>query len=196
MAWAANRAAGNHLLWIHVPHHLDLIRQALGEFEEVSARIETHFSTWNLPGEPEPVQADAPDSVAVHGALVGGATLSAHFAYIPGRPTGWRMEVYAEKGTVVATATGGGHSPVNRLEGAFAGDDRFGELPVPEGFRLVPSEVPSNSALNIAHAYRGFAQAIGDDTVAHADFQDGLEMLQLLETLSASSRDGRTIKLR
>jgi predicted dehydrogenase len=195
MAWAANRDAGNHMLWIHLPHHLDFIRHAFGEFEEVAARVDTQFHTWDLPGEPEPVRSNAPDSVAIHGAFRGGTTFSGHFAYIPGRPTGWRMEIFGEKGTVVASASNGGHSPVNRLEGAFGGEKDFHEMPIPEEFRLVPADVPSNGALNIAHVYRQFAESIQNDTGPHPDFQDGLDMLRLLETLSESSRDGRTIRL-
>ncbi len=60
--------------------------------------------------EPEPIAADAPDNVALHGILVSGAAFSFHAAFVPAASTGWRLEVYGEKGTVIATARSGGHS--------------------------------------------------------------------------------------
>ena len=195
MAWAAKKEAGNHMLAIYVPHQLELIFHTVGRLAEGSAQVRTQFSPWVLPDEPEPIEADAPDNVALHGTLVGGAALSFHAAFVPAASTGWRLEIYGEKGTVVATARSGGHSNVNRLEGALNGESTFQELDVPERFRLVPEAVPSTSALNVAHAYREFAQAIAGDRPAEPDFAYGLTTLDLLAAIDASSESGSRMKL-
>ena len=133
--------------------------------------------------------------MAVHGTLTNGAALAFHAAFVPGAATGWRLEVYGEKGTVIATARNGGHSGVNHLEGAVNGKTEFEELEVPDRFRLVPPEVPSSSALNVAHAYREFAQAIGEERPAEPDFAYGQRTLDMLAAFEKSSEDGRRLTL-
>ena len=195
MAWAAKKEAGNHLLAIYVPHQLELIFHTVGRLAEGSAQVGTQFSPWVLPDEPEPIEADAPDNVAVQGTLVGGAALSFHAAFVPAASTGWRLEVYGEKGTVIATARSGGHSNVNHLEGALDGGSEFRELEVPERFRSVPVDVPSTAALNVAHAYREFAQAIAEERPADPDFAYGLRTLDMLAAFEHSSDEGRRLAL-
>ncbi len=195
MAWAAKKEAGNHLLSIYVPHQLELIFHTVGRLSEGSAQVRTQFSPWNLPDEPEPIAADAPDNVALHGILVSGAAFSFHAAFVPAASTGWRLEVYGEKGTVIATARSGGHSNVNRLEGALDGGTELREIEVPERFRLVPADVPSTSALNVAHAYLNFARAIRDDRPAEPDFAYGLNTMKMLATFERSSEEGRRVTL-
>ena len=56
------------------------------------------------------------------------------------------------------------------MEGALDGEKELREIEVPERFRLVPADVPSTSALNVAHAYVDFARAIRDDRPAAPDF--------------------------
>ncbi|MEE8518221.1 MAG: Gfo/Idh/MocA family oxidoreductase, partial [Dehalococcoidia bacterium] len=177
MAWAAKKESGNHMLSIYVPHQLELVFHTVGRLMEGSAQVGTQFTPWVLEGEPGPIDADAPDNVAVHGTLDGGASLSFHAAFVPAASTGWRMEVYGEKGTIIATANSGGHTPVNHLEGALDGGKELKEIQVPERFREVPADVPSTPALNVAHAYRHFVQAVTDGTPAEPDFAYGLDTM-------------------
>ena len=196
MAWAARRAAGNHLLSIWVPHQLELVFHTVGALVEGSAQVRAQYSSWLIPGEPEPVAADAPDNVALNGVLAGGAALSFHAAFVPAPGTGWRLEVYGEKGTVVSTApASGGHSHVNSLEGALNGERELRPIEIPERFRLVPADVPATPALNMAHAYREFAQAIAEDRPAQPDFAYGLDTLKMLDAIERSDATGRRVTL-
>ncbi len=194
-AWAAKKKAGNHLLSIYVPHELELIFHTVGRLSEASVQVRTQFSQWHLPGEPEPIAADAPDNVALHGILASGAAFSFHAAFIPAASTGWRLEVYGEKGTVIATSRSPGHSHVNRLEGALDGGKELREIEVPERFRLVPTDVPPPPALNVAHAYLDFAQAIRDNRPVEPDFAYGLNTMKMLATFERSSEEGRRVTL-
>ena len=195
MAWAAKKEAGNHMLAIFVPHQLEVVFHAVGRLAEGSAQVRTQFTPWVLEGEPGPIDADAPDNVAVHGTLEGGAVLAFHAAFVPAAATGWRLEIYGEKGTVIATARNGGHSNVNHLEGALNGKTEFEELEVPERFNLVPADVPSSAALNVAHAYREFAQAIAEERPAAPDFAYGRRTLDMLAAFEQSSEEGRRLTL-
>ena len=195
MAWAAKREAGNHLLAIYVPHQLELVFHTVGRLVEASAQVRTQFSPWILPDEPEPIAADAPDNVALQGVLVSGASFSFHAAFVPAASTGWRLEIYGEKGTVIATDPSGGHSRPNRLEGALDGEKELQEIEVPERFRSVPAAVPSTTALNVAQAYRDFAQAISEERPAEPDFAYGLNVLKMLDAFEQSSEEGRRVTL-
>lgn len=195
MAWAAKKEAGNHLLSIYVPHQLELVFHTVGRLAEGSAQVRTQFSPWILPDEPEPIAADAPDNFALHGILASGAAFSFHAAFVPAAFTGWRLEVYGENGTVIATAPMGGHVGPNHLEAAFNGQKELGEIEVPERFRLVPAEVASMSALNVAHAYREFAEAIQHDRSADPDFEYGLNTLKMLAKFEQSSQEAQRVTL-
>lgn len=94
---------------------------------------------------------------------------------------------------MIATARSGGHSNVNHLEGAIGGSSDITELEVPDRFRLVPADVPSTSALNVAHAYQEFAQAIAGERPAAPDFAYGLSTLNMLAAFERSGEEGRRL---
>ena len=68
------------------------------------------------------------------------------------------------------------------------------ELEVPGRFRLVTADVPSTSVLNVAHAYKEFAQAIACERSAAPDFAYGLNTLNMLAAFERSGEEGRRLK--
>jgi predicted dehydrogenase len=189
--WAAKRAGGNHILTIQTAHMLDIIGYALGGFRTVAAVDSTMNPQWVLPATGETIAADAPDHVIVRGTLGSGASLSAHFAYVPAHGSGWRLEVYGERGTLVASSPGPAMVMPNRIEGGTLDDKLVKELPVPGHLVTVPPEVPADSsAFHVAHMYRRLATAIREGRTADPNFDTALQLYGLVGVLERSSQQG------
>jgi len=190
VVWAAKRAAGNHILSIQTAHMLDIIGQVGGGFSTLAASIGTLAPVWTL-ANGETVDADAPDQVQVRGTLGCGASFTAHFAYVPAHASGWRLEVYGERGTLVATSPGPAMVMPNRVEGGTVDDRALQELPVPGRLISVPPEVPSDSsAFHVAHLYRRLAESIRTGAPLDPSFDTALQVYDLIGVLERSSEQG------
>jgi predicted dehydrogenase len=186
-AWAAERSAGNHLLSIQTGHLLDMLESMLGELNGSAARIGTRQNPWRIEGM-DPIPADAPDHVLIHGSFAAGGIASLHFAYVPVQPDGWHLEIYGDRAVVRASARGIGHASPATLEIGHAGVAVLEPLEVPARYVQVPESVPQTAAFHVAHNYRRFAQAILTGQPASPTFDDGVHLLRRLDQLG--SRQG------
>ncbi|MFQ5879172.1 MAG: Gfo/Idh/MocA family protein [Dehalococcoidia bacterium] len=192
-AWMAERAKGAHSLSIAAGHALDIVCHCLGELAEASAEVRTQVRQWRMVGTGEVVAVDAPDNVMVQGVLAGGGAISAHIAYVPYHTSGWRLEVYGDQGTLVASSPQMVQFVESRLEGARRGDDGLRELPIPERLVWVPPTVPKGIPFNVAQMYRRLAQAIGDGKPAQPDFHEAVRRHRMLAALEQAAAEGRRL---
>ena len=181
-AWAAERSAGNHILSIQAGHLLDMLESMLGELSGVAARVGTRQNPWRMEGL-EPIPADAPDHVLIHGQLGSGGIASIHFAYVPVQPSGWHLEIFGERAVLQASAAGAGHVSPMRLELGRPGSSAFDLLSVPSEYVEVPDRVPQGPPVHVAHNYRRFARSIRDGESSAPTFADGVLRLKSLATL-------------
>jgi predicted dehydrogenase len=179
-AWAAERAAGNHILSIQTGHLLDMLESMLGELTGAVARVGTRQNPWRIEGL-DPIPADAPDHVLIHGQFATGGIASIHFAYVPVQPNGWHMEIFGSRGVLRANARGIGHATPAQLEIGHAGVALLEPLEVPARYVQVPETVPHTAAFHVAHNYRRFAQSILSGEPAAPTFADGVKLLKRLE---------------
>jgi len=193
IGWAAKRAGGNHILTIQTAHMLDIAAFVCGGLQSVSSVDTTMVPQWTLPSG-DTVDVDAPDQVGVRGVLAGGAALSAHFAYVPHHGAGWRLEVYGDQGTLVATCPGPAMVMPNRVAGGTAADKTLRELPVPADLLTVPESVPhDSSAYHVAFMYQRLHRAMRDGTPLDPSFETAMELYQLVDTLERSSQQGGAV---
>jgi predicted dehydrogenase len=178
-AWAAQRSAGNHILSIQTGHLLDMLESMLGDVTGVSARIGTRVDPWRIDGM-DPIPADAPDHVLLHGRLGSGGIVSMHFAYVPVQPSGFHLEIFGSKAVIGASAKGVGHVASVNLQIGRAGAAQLEPLSVPNEYVEVPDGVPPGAPFHVAHNYRHFAQAILTGQPAAPTFADGVRRLQSL----------------
>jgi len=190
LSWAAKRANGNHLLAIQTAHMLDIVSSCLGGFREVAAYITTNQREWPAAEGNEPVIADAPDCVLVHAKCASGAVLSAYFAFVPAHGTGWRFEVFGDKGALVASSPGPAMTTPNRLQGGQLDDGEFQDLEVPSRLIRVPPGLESGTAFHVAHNYARLAEAIRGGADFEPSFDSGLQVYRLLAALERSDAEG------
>jgi predicted dehydrogenase len=191
LPWTLERSNGNHVLSIYGGHMLDIIAWTLGGLKEASATISTGVKQWPDPETFRPIDANAPDCVIVQAKSESGVILSAHFAYVPALATGWRFEVFGDKGTVVASSRGPAMGLPNFLEGAQVGDRELKELAVPDSLVTIAADYPRDSSFHVAQMYKRLAEAIESDSSFEPDFNSALRLHRLLATLEQSdSQEG------
>ena len=190
-AWMANDANGANTMTIVAGHTLDQVEYLFGNLTEVSARISVQVPQWRLADTGETIEADAPDHILVTGTIEGGGLLSFQAASVPHNGSGWRMEAYGTKGTMVATSAALPQITPTLIIGA-RGTDSLTRLDVP-GREPVGFSVPAGPGHNIARSYAGMAQAIRDGGTAEPDFGHAVRVHRLLDALRQSSDERRTI---
>ena len=187
--WDRDRTQGVSALTVRGMHTMDALCHCLGELVAVSARVTTQVTQWKVPDTGALEDVDAPDNGTVCGALAGGATVSVHVATVPYNASGFRLEIYGRKGTIVATTAGSPQRDAASLRGA-QGADKLAPLPVPDRYLEMPPETPAGPPRNVGHLYLRLARAIRDDTAVDPDFDVALRRHQLIDAIQRASDEG------
>ena len=194
-AWMADVKNGAHTLSIATGHSIDVVCFCIGEFNEVSCRVNTQVPQLDIRDTGERIEVTAPDNVLVAGVLDNGAVASVDVAAVPWHGTGWRMEVYGREGTLVASSDQMVQFGNIRLHGGRRQDAGLVELPVPDGLAAVSPEVPEGEPRNVAHLYRHLGEAIRSDGDAEPDFNLAETRHRLLDAIQRSSDHGQQVSL-
>ena len=194
-AWMADVKKGAHALSISTGHTIDALCFCVGEFKEVSCRVTTQVTQWDILDTGEKVDVTAPDNVLVSGVLDNGAVASVHVAAVPWHSTGWRMEVYGREGTLVASSDQMVQYADIRLQGSRSKDVGLQELPIPDRLSWVPGDVPTGQPFNVAQLYRRLGAAILSDEDAEPDFNLAVTRHRLLDAIQQSSDRGEQVSV-
>ncbi|HTP99237.1 MAG TPA: Gfo/Idh/MocA family oxidoreductase [Casimicrobiaceae bacterium] len=193
--WDKDKTKGVSALTVRGIHTMDAMCWCLGEFAEVAAKVTTQVRQWKVTGTGETVDVDAPDNVAVTGILEGGAIASVHVATVPFSASGFRMEIYGNKGTIRATTSGSPQRDACELAGA-QGNAKLAPLPVPERYMEMPAQTPLGPPRNVGHLYLRMEKAIRDGVSVQPDFDVAVARHRLIDAIEQASDQGRTIRLR
>ena len=191
--WQGIRKNGANPMTIPGGHSIDALCYILGEFAEISARVTTRIDMWKhaVTGEDFPV--DAPDTVTAAGVLKSGAEVSYQVASVPYNASGTRMEIYGRKGTLVLTSKSVNTAP-SQLHLAI-GNDKMAEIPTPDSYRLIPTDMAAGPGRNVAQAYARFASALRTGTADTPDFNHAVVRHALIDAMERSHKEGKVIEL-
>jgi predicted dehydrogenase len=193
--WDKDKAKGVSALTVRGIHTMDSLCYCMGDFVEVSAKVTTQVKQWKVTDTGAMVDVDAADNVAVNGVLQSGALVSVHVATVPFNASGFRMEIYGRRGTIVASTKGSPQRDASQLVGAQDGA-KLAPLAVPEHYMEMPAETPIGPPRNVGHMYLRMARAIRDNTQVEPDFDVAVQRHRLIDAIQRSSDEGRTIRLR
>ncbi len=192
--WQGEWAAGANPLTIPGGHSIDAMCYILGEFREVSARVATMVKEWKLTDTGAMLKVDAPDNVAVAGALKTGAEAAVHISTVPSNPGGFRLDIWGKDGSMTVTTAGSANIGPSALF-VSKGREAPANMPVPDRFRIVPEGTPAGQALNVAQAYTRFADAQQGTGSFDPDFDMAVTRHRLIDAIERSSAEGKAIKL-
>ena len=97
-AYVVDAANGANTLTIPGGHSIDALCYCVGDFREVSATVATQFTRATIAETGVTVEKSAPDQIAVHGVLRGGAVASVHVQGGTRQATGVSLEINGDGG--------------------------------------------------------------------------------------------------
>ena len=145
--WQRDESLGAHTLTIANGHVIDALRFIAGDFARVACMVSTQAKQWYEPDTQQHVDVTSPDNVRVSGQLVCGAAASVHVGAVPWAGSGYRMEIYGQKGTLIVTGSvSSQRGEMLRVQGAQQSHE-LQDLSIPDRFVYVPHRLPQGRPL-------------------------------------------------
>ncbi len=191
--WQRDVELGANTLTIAAGHSIDALRFVAGEFSEVSSVISTQVDQWYETDTQVMKDVTSPDNILVNGSLANGAVVSVHVAVNPWAGSGYVMEIYGRKGTLVATGDDSPQIGDVFLQGT-QGNDKLEDIEVPANLTNVLEGMPSGSPMNVGQMYYQFGEAIRGNAANYPDFETAVDMHNLIDCIRLASRESRTVK--
>jgi predicted dehydrogenase len=199
-AWAAytvDQANGAGLLEVVGGHTLDVLEHLLGDIADLSATLSLQRPSYSIAETGETVEATSPDHLLLNATLADGSVASVHLHDAKMGETRTRLEIAGSEGDLAIVCTGVRHPQAAqiqigelRLRGTREPGGSWQDLPVPDRHWKVPRDVPPIGVLNVAQVYAQFADDLRTGAHGTADFETGLRLHRLLDTIRLSARTG------
>ncbi len=192
-AYLFDRNVGGNLLTIVGGHNLDAFTYMLGDFTELSATTAQQFPEVELVDIQKVIKKTTDDQIMITGKLTNGAAANVHIQGGVKHQTGLTLEIFGDNGTIVLRAPASIQFGSHQLLGAGSTDNELRELTIPDAYYSGPQSLYNDSGfvLNMAQAYRKFAQDIQEDTTLAPTFAVAVKLHQLLDTVEKSAQTGQ-----
>ncbi|KUO22599.1 Gfo/Idh/MocA family protein [Streptomyces dysideae] len=191
-AYTLDQRSGAGTLEVAGGHTLDLLEYLGGPVNKLSAFLSVQQPRLTFSDTAESVSVTSPDHVLISGFLATGCPVSVQIHDGKCGDARTRLEFSGTRGNLAVVSEGpaSGHgiqvSDVRLYESARPPHEGWQEVPVPDRHRT-PVEVPATAVRNVAESYAALARDIrtGERTVP--DFEAGLRLHKLLDTVRASA---------
>ena len=195
--WQRDVTLGANTLTITFAHAIDAVLMVVGELTEVSAIISTQVPQWLESDTGKYVDVTSPDNVMIQGRLEGGAVINAYVGIQPHHGSGYRLEIYGDKGTLAMIGGGeAGEEAKRTIVGGHKDDRTLQPLPVPERLKWVPDEVRNAGAgYDVGQMWVKFAEAIRTDKRIDPDFDFAVRRHRMLDAMVRASQTGQRQKV-
>jgi predicted dehydrogenase len=203
--WAAVRTEGdlylldpaNGATMMEIPfgHTLAACVDVLGDYKTISATLARRRKEVTLLTTGEKVPQLSNDQIVLSGILEGGAVANIHYRSGMSTGTNFLWEINGTKGDIVITG-GLGHyqlTPV-KLQYAASGS-KLQPLEIPAEFLAVGITVSEQPVHGLYYAYRAILDDIKNNTNLVPNFNYGVRMHKLLDNITKSAAEGKTIVL-
>lgn len=189
-AYLVDRANAANLLTVTLGHNADILAYCLGEFEQLSARLDVRRPTVTVNQTGEVIPRTSPDQAAVIAQLAGGATAALHFRGGLGNGADFDWQINGTEGDLRVTVEGG--SPpvaVSVVRGGKSGQG-LGELPVPSSYSDRQGDGPVG-VRNVGTLYAQFAADRRDGTHTAPSFDTAVTRHRMIAAIEESARTGQ-----
>jgi predicted dehydrogenase len=182
-----DRKNGATMLSIPLAHTLAGMREVLGGFGDLSARMFIRRNTTHVADTGEMIPSTSHDQVLMQGALENGAAVSIHYRGGISRGTNLLWEINGTEGDIQVTgATGHGQMVQLSICGANGDASELAPLTPPASAH---DGWPDNSvARNVAHLYALIAQDIRSGTRSAPSFRDAVALHELVDAIEQSTQ--------
>ncbi|TCV67436.1 Gfo/Idh/MocA family oxidoreductase [Neorhizobium sp. S3-V5DH] len=185
-AYLYDRSNGATLLTIPLGHTLAGVREVLGGFGDLSARMITRRKTAHVTDTGETIPNTSHDQVLVHGALESGAAFSIHYRGGMSRGTNLLWEINGTEGDIQVTGATG-HSQVVQLSIRGANGKASALAPLTPPASAYEGWPDSSVARNVARLYALVAQDIRSGTRLAPSFRDAVTLHETVDAIERSA---------
>ncbi|MCH7713883.1 MAG: Gfo/Idh/MocA family oxidoreductase, partial [Chloroflexi bacterium] len=190
--WQRDVELGANTLTISCGHTIDALRFVVGNFSHVSTVVSTQAKEWLDVDNKQMLDVTSPDNILVSGRLANGGVASVHIASNPWAGSGYRMEIYGRKGTLVASSDESPNHDGVVLHGAQGGNGLAG-LEIPAKFTNVLEGMPRGAAFNVGQMYYNFGESIRAGDPCQPDFAAAVELHHFIDDIREASNQGREV---
>ena len=191
--WNLDASQGANTLTIANGHVIDALRFVVGNFTRVACMVTTQVQQMYETDTKQSVKVTSPDNVRVVGQLERGAAATVNVGAVPWAGSGFRMEIYGRKGTLVTTGSvSSQRGEMLRVQGA-QGSHELKDLTIPERFVYVPDDFPRGDPFNVGQMYALFAEAIRTGQSRLPTFDTAVELHRFIDTIKRASDEGREL---
>lgn len=188
-AYLVDRGNAANLLTVTLGHNADILSYCLGEFEELSARLDVRRATVTVNQTGEVIPRTSPDQAAIIARLASGTTAALHFRGGLGNGAGFDWQINGTAGDLRVTVEGG--TPpvaVSVVRGGKTGQGLV-ELPVPGSYSNGRVDGPAG-VQNVAALYAQFAADRRDGTHTAPSFDTAVTRHRMIAAIEESARTG------
>lgn len=185
-AYLYDRSNGATLLTIPLGHTIAGLREVLGGFGDLSARIITRRDSAQVTDTGETIPNTSADQVLVHGALESGAAFSIHYRGGMSRGTNLLWEINGTHGDIQVTGATG-HGQIVQLSIRGANGDTTELAPLTPPASSYEGWPDSSVSRNVARLYALVAQDVRSGTRSAPSFRDAVALHETLDTIERSA---------
>jgi predicted dehydrogenase len=188
--WALDAANFTHVLSIYGGRFQDMLFQAVGFPDRLTAVMENQFPVTTIAETGEKVAYTSPNEVMVIGTLSGGGLLSIRIEGGQRHRTGLQIDITGTEGVLRITNPRAFENKAdNVIEGMNKGADAFAVLPIPPEYASLPVSHLDASAQDVAYLYAAYARDKHTGSADAPNFKDALRQHQLIDKITQASEE-------
>ena len=197
LAWTVPPQNFSSIIAIYAGHFLDMLFQAAGWPESVSALLVNQFPEVRIAGTDERVSTTNPDQLVLSGLLADGAVLSVHVEGGKRAGSGVQIDITGDAGDLRLTnASAFGDVGDDYAVAGARGESRsLKPMPVPATYDGLPASTLPSAVLELGELYAAFARDRRAGTRTAPDFEDAVHLHRLFDALATSSATGTRVAL-
>ncbi len=185
-AYLYDKNNGATMLSIPLGHTLAGMRDVLGEFRDLSARMVSRRNVVHVADNGETIPVTSPDQVLVHGTLTDGAAFSIHYRGGMSRGTNLLWEINGTEGDIQVTGANG-HAQLVQLSIQGANGDATEMMPLTPPASAYEGWSDNAISRNVARMYALVAQDISAGTRSAPSFRDAVALHETIDAIETSA---------
>lgn len=180
------KSNGATLLSIPLGHTLAGVREVLGDFGDVSARMINRRNIVHVTDTGEAMPKTSHDQILVQGALESGAAFSIHYRGGMSRGTNLLWEINGTQGDIQVTGANG-HGQIVQLSIRGANGDTSELAPLTPPASAYDGWPDNSVARNVARVYALIAEDIRSGTRSAPRFRDAVALHETIDAIERSA---------
>jgi len=187
--WAFPESNFSHVLSIYGGHFMDMLFQAVGFPEKLTAVIENQFPFFTVEETGEQIPTTNPNEAMVIGKLEDGGLFSIQIEGAQKHKTGLQIDITGTEGVLrITNPLAFGNKEDNVIDGMKGDAKSLAVIPLPAAYNYLPVSHLDASSQDMAYLYDVYAQDRKNGTSEASNFGDAMKQHYLIDQIIESSQ--------